>query len=89
MTAKPKAISSEGVDPAIVQVALDGRTHEVTIKMADRARMAPDYPADKIAEAAFRFLLDREPASAIMVRFDLMVIKQYFPDFEDRLDDYL
>lgn len=89
MTDAPKAIRSEGTDPVIVHVALEGRTHEVSISVADRARLAPDHAPDHIAEAAFRFLLDREPASAIMQRFDLMVIKRYFPDFEDRLPDYL
>jgi hypothetical protein len=31
--------------------------------------------------ASFEFLLEREPASAILRRFDLDVIGQYFPDY--------
>jgi hypothetical protein len=31
---------------------------------------------------SFDFLLAREPAEAILRRFDLMVIARYFPDFE-------
>ena len=85
----PKATRSEGTDPARVHVDLDGRTHDVTIRRADHDRLAPDYSAEALAEAAFRFLLDREPAGAIMARFDLMVIARYFPEFEDRLPDYL
>ena len=40
-------------------------------------------------EAAFRFLLDREPKESILGRFDVMVIKRYFPEFERELPRYL
>jgi hypothetical protein len=40
-------------------------------------------------EAAFRFLLDREPKEAILARFDVTLISHYFPEFETRLPDYL
>jgi hypothetical protein len=40
-------------------------------------------------EAAFRFLLAREPKESILSRFDVIVISRYFPDFEERLADYL
>ena len=45
-------------------------------------------PADVI-EAAFRFLLDREPKEAILRSFDLTVIARYFPEFEQELPGYL
>ena len=40
-------------------------------------------------EAAFRFLLDREPKEAILSRFDVSVISRYFSDFEMKLSRYL
>ena len=40
-------------------------------------------------EAAFRFLLDREPKEAILGRFDVTVISRYFPEFERELPHYL
>lgn len=40
-------------------------------------------------KAAFRFLLDREPASSILGRFDVTVIGRYFPEFEAELPGYL
>jgi hypothetical protein len=43
----------------------------------------------KCVEAAFRFLLDREPKESILSRFDIMVIAHYFPDFEQKLPAYL
>lgn len=43
----------------------------------------------RLVEAAFRFLLDREPKESILSRFDITVISRYFPEFETRVGDYL
>ena len=40
-------------------------------------------------EAAFRFLLDREPKELILERFDATVISRYFSEFEQELPRYL
>jgi hypothetical protein len=40
-------------------------------------------------EAAFRFLLDREPKESILRRFDVTMISRYFPEFERKLPRYL
>jgi hypothetical protein len=40
-------------------------------------------------EAAFRFLLDREPKESILRRFDVTMISRYFPEFERELPRYL
>ncbi|MBO0764731.1 MAG: hypothetical protein J2P50_09100 [Hyphomicrobiaceae bacterium] len=45
-------------------------------------------PARSI-EAAFQFLLDREPKQSILNRFDITAIAPYFPDFEQKLPAYL
>jgi hypothetical protein len=42
-----------------------------------------------VVDAAFRFLLDREPKEAILARFDVSLIAQYFPEFEEELPRYL
>lgn len=89
MALTPKAARRNDTAPALVQVDVDGRTYEVTIQQSDHERLAPSHSAEALSEAAFRFLLDREPASAIMARFDLMTISRYFPEFEARLADYL
>ena len=44
---------------------------------------------EEVVDAAFRFLLDREPKDAILTEFDLTDIKSYFPDFEEVLPSYL
>jgi hypothetical protein len=63
--------------------------HRVTLAEADRARLAPDAAPERLIEAAFRFLLDREPKESILPCFDVSVISRYFPEFQQTLPDYL
>ena len=58
-------------------------THDVTLASADLARYAPGAsdPVD-LVERSFAFLLEREPKTAILRRFDLPVIGRYFPEYE-------
>lgn len=43
------------------------------------------FAPERVVKAAFRFLLEREPASAILPRFDCAVIRRYFPDVDREL----
>jgi hypothetical protein len=63
--------------------------HHVTLSERDVARLSAGAAGERLVEAAFRFLLDREPKESILPRFDLGVISRYFPEFEQRLPDYL
>jgi hypothetical protein len=47
------------------------------------------HAPEDCVEAAFRFLLDREPNESILSRFDVTVISRYFPEFERELPRYL
>jgi hypothetical protein len=80
-------------DPMRFEVALagDGTTtrHEVTLSASEYERLARGIAPDRVVEAAFRFLLDREPKESIRSRFDMKVIGSYFPEFEEKLPDYL
>src|SRR5438105_4401956 len=70
----------------------DGGTttrHEATMSARDCERLAQGRAPDQLVEAAFRFLLDREPKESILGRFDLSVIGTYFSEFEQTLPDYL
>ena len=51
--------------------------------------VAGRLPPERLLQAAFAFLLDREPKEAILTRFDLSVISRYFPEFESELPRYL
>ena len=88
-------ISATGTgDPLTFRVVVraDGSEsrHEVTLSRTDYERLTKGRhtPAQCI-DAAFRFLLDREPKEAILRAFDVAVISRYFPDFEREFSGYL
>lgn len=64
-------------------------THEVTVGPEELALPGEKTSADELVEASFRFLLDREPKESILPKFDLSVISRYFPEYSDRIGDYL
>ena len=55
--------------------------HEVTVTPEDVARYAPGSTPERLLQASFEFLLEREPASSILSRFALPVIERYFPEY--------
>lgn len=64
--------------------------HRVTMASDTCARLTGGRHApEDCIEAAFRFLLDREPKETILGRFDITVIARYFPEFERELPSYL
>lgn len=56
-------------------------SHEVTVTPEDIARYAPGSTPERLLQASFEFLLEREPASSILSRFALPVIERYFPEY--------
>jgi hypothetical protein len=64
-------------------------THRVTLARALHRRLGAAHPPERCLEAAFRFLLDREPKESILRQFDVGVIARYFPEFERELPKYL
>lgn len=68
-----------------------GKTsHRVTMSQAGFEKLSHGKcSASDCIEAAFTFLLEREPKEAILGSFDVSVISRYFPDFESRIGDYL
>lgn len=81
-------------DPATFEVVVrEGRgesRHQVTIAAATQNKLTGGrHTAEALLEAAFRFLLDREPKESILGRFDITVIGRYFPEFERELPRYL
>jgi hypothetical protein len=64
--------------------------HHVTMsqEMCERLTAGKHTP-ERCLEAAFRFLLDREPKESILRRFDVTAISRYFPEFEREMPRYL
>jgi hypothetical protein len=74
----------------IVRVGNGETRHHVTMARdtCERLTMGKHTP-ERCIEAAFQFLLDREPQGSILGRFDITVISRYFPEFERELPRYL
>ena len=71
-----------------VSVFDHGRHHEfnVTLSWADydlwcHGRAQPQ----KVVQAVFEFLLQREPVTSILSRFDCSVVRRYFPEVDKKL----
>ena len=61
-------------------------THQVTLNEADRVRLGgADISGDALIAESFRFLLEREPNTSILPKFDLPVIGTYFPEYEQEI----
>jgi hypothetical protein len=56
--------------------------HDVTVTTAELADLAPEAtdPED-LVRRSFEFLLEREPKTSILRRFDLPLIGRYFPEY--------
>lgn len=69
----------------------EGETrHHVTMSREMYERLtAGKHTPERCLEAAFRFLLDREPKESILGRFDVTAISRYFPEFEREMPRYL
>jgi len=70
--------------------ATDRQVHQVSLSCADydlwcHGRTAPEM----VVRAAVRFLLAREPATAIPARFDCAVLRRRFPHADQELPGYL
>jgi hypothetical protein len=63
--------------------------HEVTMSESEYRKLTDGkVTPERCVQAAFQFLLDREPKESILTNFDLTVIADYFPAFERELGQY-
>lgn len=42
---------------------------------------------EELIRDSFEFLLEREPKESILSKFNLKVISQYFPEFEEKIEE--
>lgn len=85
-------ISVESADGAYRVTVTEGSSetiHLVSATSDEIARYGGGAEPTAVVAASFRFLLDRESKEAILGRFDLAVIERYFPEYADRIGDYL
>lgn len=69
----------------LVSVAEAADEHEVTLDRATLDDLAPGATPEALVDASFRFLLEREPAGAILRRFELPIIARYFADYPEEI----
>jgi hypothetical protein len=84
-------IVTQAVDEQLFEadVTIDGRRYAYRVSVPDDlvGRIGADPSA--IVRATLAFLLDREPPTSIMERFDCSVVARYFPEYESELPRYL
>ena len=60
--------------------------HHVGVSAGDLDRYgAPGVTVERLVEASFSFLLEREPRESILGEFDLPLIGRYFPEYETEI----
>lgn len=62
--------------------------HTVSVSESDLRRWGrgqDEAAVEDLVRRSFDFLLEREPPSSILRRFDLSVIERYFPDYDQQL----
>ncbi|NIP73329.1 MAG: hypothetical protein GWO16_10015 [Gammaproteobacteria bacterium] len=79
-------VTVEKLDDTTYKVTVEGATttsHTVTVQSDYHRKLTGGQVAPEVlVEKSFRFLLEREPNTAILSRFDLPVIGRYFPEYE-------
>ena len=82
-------ISVNMVAANIYEVVIEGANetiHRVHMSQAYYRKLCgATVTHEYVLVQAFRFLLEREPSSAILAEFDVQDINQYFPEFEAEL----
>jgi hypothetical protein len=80
-------VSAAGAGRWRVEVRAAATTsHEVEIPSGYLAKLGIAAVApERVLEESFRFLLQREPSTSILRRFELPVIARYFPEYEKEI----
>jgi hypothetical protein len=67
-----------GTDPAATR-------HDVSVSQEDVRRLAPAGTPEELVRQSFVFLLEREPRTSIMRRFELPIISRFFAEYEEEM----
>ncbi len=74
----------------IFEVGLDNYRYIVDLDKGYFANLADKGTSPEVLiRASFEFLLEREPASSILSNFELSIIQNYFPEYEDMMRNKL
>lgn len=89
-----KVTQTKMEDPFEFTVAVKGSggetLHEVTMTQLTYQQLTGSQVSpESCVEAAFEFLLEREPQDSILTSFDMTAISTYYPEFETEFPGYL
>ena len=89
-----KVIQSNQDEPMVFKVTVQeagSQTHHQVImsKKTYEDLSSGKVNPDRCIEAAFEFLLEREPKESILSSFDVTVISRYFPSFSSEFGNYI
>jgi hypothetical protein len=83
-------IKHSGGDEWLVTIKSAATTHHrVRLTKVELDHLGQGKPAEVLIEESFRFLLEREPNTSILASFNLLLIGQYFPEYEKEICDRL
>lgn len=84
------ARQADGTFAVKVRTNRSETSHMVTVPsgFADELGLA-GIPTEELVRASFAFLLDREPAEAVLPRFSLDVISRYFPEYTNEIGSHV
>ena len=63
--------------------------HEVGASPLELAKYGGKATAERLVEASFEFLLEREPKESILRSFNLSDIERYFPEYPKQIRQLL
>jgi len=72
----------------IVTVEEGGTRREYTVNLDDeyyQELTGGKITKQELIRNSFEFLLEREPKESVLAKFNLRIISQYFPEFEERI----
>lgn len=86
-------IEVQKIDDSTFEVTVKGQTtttHQVTVDPSYYEKLSGGrVPPEMLVEKSFEFLLEREPNTSILRRFELPVISRYFPEYEKTIRQML
>jgi len=86
-------IAVKKVSETVFLVTVESRsltTHEVTVPAGYYQKLTKGkVTPETLVEKSFEFLLQREPNTSILSRFELPVIGHYFPAYENKITDMI
>jgi hypothetical protein len=79
-------LHNEDEDGFVFDVSIEGREYEVLLTREYYQKLTGgDIGPEDLVLKSFEFLLEREPASSILPKFELSIISNYFPEYEEEI----